>query len=126
VVSDYAQFGFSIFSAQGDLIYLHCRATRATHVVEFATSVGFSTLYLATAVRDDGGGPIDGWPLASGASLARQVIETVAPQLRLGAFVMNDNGEEDYMAFIRDPRNGFSSRTLPIKRGTQLSVKLRI
>jgi predicted O-methyltransferase YrrM len=151
-----------------------CRAVRASRVVEFATSVGLSTLYFATAVRDNGGGTvigselvpakvaaarrnladagladyvdiregdgretlrdlggpvdfalIDGWPLASGPSLARQVIEIVAPQLRVGAFVMNDNGEEDYMDFIRDPHNGFSSVTLPTKRGTELSVKLQ-
>jgi predicted O-methyltransferase YrrM len=172
--ADYAEYGFSIFPAQGDLIYLLCRAMRASRVVEFATSVGLSTLYFATALRDNGGGTvigselvpakvaaarrnladaglddyadiregdgretlrdlggpvdfalIDGWPLASGPSLARQVIEIVAPQLRVGAFVMNDNGEEDYMDFIRDPHNGFSSITLPIKRGTELSVKLR-
>lgn len=46
----YADYGFSIFPAQGDLIYLLCRAIRATRVVEFATSVGFSTLYFAAAM----------------------------------------------------------------------------
>jgi predicted O-methyltransferase YrrM len=77
----------------------------------------------------DLGGPvdfalIDGWPLPSGPSLARQVIEIVAPQLRIGGFVMNDNGEPDYIEFIRNPENGFLSITLPIKRGTTLSVKV--
>lgn len=67
---------------------------------------------------------IDGWPLASGPSLARQVIEIVAPQVRVGGFVMNDNGEADYMEFIHNPENGFLSITLPIKRGTELSVKV--
>ena len=115
---------------QGDLIYLLCRGLRATRVVEFATSVGMSTLYFAAAMRDNGGGPvigselvpakvaaarrnlaeaglagyadiregdarqtlrdlggpvdfvlIDGWPIEEGPSLARQVIEIVAPQL---------------------------------------------
>jgi predicted O-methyltransferase YrrM len=169
----YADYGFSIFPAQGDLIYLLCRAIRATRVVEFATSVGFSTLYFAAAMRDNGGGMvigselvpskvvtarqnideaglsryvdiregdgrqtlrdlggpvdfalIDGWPLASGPSLARQVIEIVAPQLRIGGFLMNDNGEPDYIEFIRAPSNGFLSVKLPIKGGTELSVKI--
>jgi len=171
--ADYADNGFSIFPAQGDLIYLLCRAICATRVVEFATSVGFSTLYFAAAIRDNGGGTvigselvpskvvtarknisdaglssyvdiregdgrqtlkdlggpvdfalIDGWPLGSGPSLARQVIEIVAPQLRMGAFLMNDNGEPDYVDFIRDPSNGFLSVKLPIKGGTELSVKI--
>jgi hypothetical protein len=56
----YADYGFSILPAQGDLIYLLCRAIRATRVVEFATSVGFSTLYFAAAMRDNGGGRVIG------------------------------------------------------------------
>ena len=171
--ADYADYGFSIFPAQGDLIYLLCRAIRATRVVEFATSVGFSTLYFAAAVRDNGGGTvigselvpskvataranlaaaglssyadiragdgrltlrdlggpvdfalIDGWPLDSGPSLARQVIEIVAPQLRLGGFLLNDNAEPDYLEFIRNPANGFLSVSLPIKGSTEVSVKI--
>jgi predicted O-methyltransferase YrrM len=171
--ADYADYGFSIFPAQGDLIYLLCRAIRATRVVEFATSIGFSTLYFAAAMRDNGGGTvigselvpskvatarrniaaagltsyvdiregdgrltlrdlggpvdfilIDGWPLESGPSLARQVTEIVAPQLRTGGFLLNDNGEPDYLEFIRDPANGFLSISLPIKGSTELSVKI--
>lgn len=76
------------------------------------------------------GGPvdfvlIDGWPLADGPTLARQVIEVVAPQLRIGGYVLNDNAEPDFLAWIRDPENGFISVTLPIKRGTELAVKIR-
>jgi len=169
--ADYADYGFSIFPDQGELIYLLCRAKRAKRVVEFATSVGMSTLYFAAAMRDNGGGLvigselvpekvdtarrnlaraglddyadirqgdarttlrdlggpvdfalIDGWPVASGPSLARQVIELLAPQLRAGAFVMNDNAEPDFLDFIRDPTNGFISITLPLKGGTELAV----
>jgi len=146
---------------------------RATRVVEFATSVGMSTLYFAAAMRDNGGGKvigaelvpakvaaarrnladadlagyvdiregdarqtlrdlggpvdfvlIDGWPVDKGPSLARQVIEIVAPQLRPGGYVMNDNAEPDFLDFIRDPANGFLSVTLPLKGGTELSVKV--
>ena len=169
----YAGYGFSIFPEQGELIYLLCRAQRATRVAEFATSVGMSTLYFAAAVRDNGGGTvigselvpekivaarrnlaqagladlvdlregdarqtlrdlggpvdfmlIDGWPGGEGPSLAREVMEIVAPQIRLGGLVMNDNGEEDYLAFVRDPANGFRSMSLPLKGGTELSVKV--
>jgi len=171
--ADYADYGFSIFPDQGELIYLLCRAKRARRVVEFATSVGMSTLYFAAAMRDNGGGLvigaelvqakvdaarrnlsraglddyaeirqgdaretlrdlggpvdfalIDGWPVASGPSLAREVIEIIAPQLTVGGFVMNDNAEPDFLDFIRDPTNGFISITLPLKGGTELAVKV--
>jgi predicted O-methyltransferase YrrM len=77
----------------------------------------------------DLGGPvdfvlIDGWPLDHGPSLARQVIEIVAPQVRTGGYVMNDNAEPDFLDFIRDPANGFLSVTLPLKSGTELCVKV--
>jgi predicted O-methyltransferase YrrM len=170
---DYADYGFSILPERGDLIYLLCRCMGATRVVEFATSVGMSTLYFAAAVRDNGGGQvigaelvpaqvaaarrnlaeanlaayadiregdarqtlrelggpvdfvlIDGWPLDEGPSLARQVIEIVAPQLRTGGYLMNDNAEPDFLEFIHDPANGFLSITLPLKNGTELSVKV--
>ncbi len=169
---DYAEYGFSIHPEQGNLIYLLCRGMRAVRVVEFATSVGMSTLYFAAAMRDNGGkvigselvpekiaaarsnlteagladyveiregdarqtlrelgGPvdfvlIDGWPNDEASSLARQVIEIVAPQIRKGGYVMNDNAEPDFLDYIRDPANGFISMTLPIKNGTELSLKV--
>ncbi|MGP0091357.1 MAG: O-methyltransferase [Xanthobacteraceae bacterium] len=169
----YAAYGFSIHPEQGDLIYLLCRAQRATRVAEFATSIGMSTLYFAAAVRDNGGGIvigselvpekvavarrnlaeagladlvdlrqgdaretlrdlggpvdfvlIDGWPGGEGPSLARQVMEIIAPQIRTGGLVMNDNGEADYLAYVREPANGFRSMSLPLKGGTELSVKV--
>jgi predicted O-methyltransferase YrrM len=77
----------------------------------------------------DLGGPvdfvlIDGWPGREGRSLAMQVMELIAPQIRRGGFVMNDNGEEDYLAYVRDPANGFLSMSLPLKGSTELSVKV--
>jgi predicted O-methyltransferase YrrM len=168
----YAQFGFSIQPDQGELIYLLCRALNARRVVDFATSVGFSALYLAAAVRDNGGGRvigaeivpakiatardnlaaagleelveirpgdarqtlrdlggpvdfalIDGWPGEDEPSLALEVMRVLAPQLRRGALVVYDNAEADYLAFVRDPANGFRSMSLPLKGGTELSVK---
>jgi len=169
----YEEFGFSIHPEQGDLIYLLCRAIGARRVVEFATSIGMSTLYFAAAIRDNGGGKvigsdivpgklvaarrnlaaaglaawvdlrpgdaretlrdlggpvdvalIDGWPGGEGPSLARQMMEIIAPQLRIGGIVINDNAEPDFLEYIRDPGNGFRSMTLPLKGGTELSVKV--
>ena len=40
----------------GALLYLLVRATRARHVVEFGTSFGISTLHMAAALRENGGG----------------------------------------------------------------------
>jgi predicted O-methyltransferase YrrM len=67
---------------------------------------------------------IDGWPVPQGRSLAREVIEVVAPQIRIGGFVVNDNAEPDFLEFIRDSANGFISVNLPLKSGTELSVKV--
>jgi predicted O-methyltransferase YrrM len=169
----FADVGFSIHPEQGDLMYLLCRGMGARRVVDFATSVGMSALYLAAAMRDNGGGKvigseivpkkieaarrnladagrdgfvelragdaretlrdlggpvdfvlIDGWPGPGPVSLALEVIEIVAPQLRVGGYVLNDNAEPDFLAFIRDPRNSFISMTLPIKGGTELALKV--
>lgn len=50
---------------RGALLYLVARAIRATRILEFGTSHGISTIYLATAVRDN---------LAAGAAGPGQVI----------------------------------------------------
>jgi predicted O-methyltransferase YrrM len=45
---------------QGRFLYLTARALDARRIVEFGTSFGISTLYLAAAVRDNGGGIVIG------------------------------------------------------------------
>ena len=40
----------------GTLLYMLARATKARTIVEFGTSFGLSTLHLAAALRDNGGG----------------------------------------------------------------------
>ncbi|MET0403528.1 MAG: O-methyltransferase [Cystobacter sp.] len=40
----------------GTLLYMLARATRARSIIEFGTSFGISTLHLAAALRDNGGG----------------------------------------------------------------------
>lgn len=40
----------------GTLLYMLARAMRVQHIVEFGTSFGISTIHLAAALRDNGGG----------------------------------------------------------------------
>jgi predicted O-methyltransferase YrrM len=46
--------------AKAEFCYLTCRALGARRIVEVGTSFGVSTLYLAAAVRDNGGGTVIG------------------------------------------------------------------
>jgi predicted O-methyltransferase YrrM len=158
---------------QGRLIYMLCRSLQARRVVEFGTSFGVSTLYLAAAMRDqsgglvigteiepekarcardhfaeagvadlielregdalvtlrDCGGPVDFLLVDGFPKLARPIIELMAPQLRKGAIVVADNVGHfpksfvDYLDFVRGPANGFVSTLLPLRGGTELSVK---
>ncbi len=58
-------FYSAVTPERGALLYLIERAIQARRVVEFGSSFGISTIYLATAVRDNGG---------AGSSHAGQVI----------------------------------------------------
>lgn len=51
-------FGYSLRPAQGELLYLLCRSTRARTVVDFCTSAGATAIYVAVALRDNGGGTV--------------------------------------------------------------------
>src|SRR5687768_12374630 len=46
--------------SQGHMLYLIARSIDARRIVEFGTSFGVSTLYLAAAVKDNGGGVVVG------------------------------------------------------------------
>jgi predicted O-methyltransferase YrrM len=46
---------FAVFPTVGNLLYLTARAIDARHAVEFGTSFGLSAIYLAAAMRDNGG-----------------------------------------------------------------------
>jgi len=51
-----ADFALPVSREVGGLLYMLSRAIRATSIVEFGTSFGLSTLHLAAALRDNGGG----------------------------------------------------------------------
>ena len=50
----------AVSPATGTLLYMLARATRAKAIVEFGTSFGISTIHLAAALRDNGGGRLIG------------------------------------------------------------------
>jgi predicted O-methyltransferase YrrM len=159
--------------SQGVFCYLLARALGARRVVEFGTSYGIFTIYLALAVRDNGGGLVVGTEMVpskvvrarehlkeaglsalveirEGNALetlrdldapvdfllndgfpryALEVLKLVAPKMRDGAVVFTDNvgmfkGDHvDYLAYVRDPRNGFCSGKLVLKEICALSVR---
>jgi predicted O-methyltransferase YrrM len=65
--ADYRQFfhrakdiHMPVSQETGKLLYMLARATRARAIVEFGTSFGISTIHLAAALRDNGGGRLIG------------------------------------------------------------------
>lgn len=158
---------------QGAFCHQLARATRARHVVEFGTSFGLSTIWLAAAVRENGGGTVIGTEfVAEKAACARahveeaglgdvveirvgdaletlrelpaeidfalidgfpqqslDVLKLLRPRLRSGALVIADNvgamrGDyREYLEFVRDGRNGFTTMTVPFRFGTEFSVR---
>lgn len=169
----YADKYITIIEAQGAFAYLTARALRARMVVEFGTSFGLSTLWLAAAVRANGGGRVvtteivpdkariaprnfeeagladlidvregdalqsfathpadidfvlnDGFPMR-----ALDVVRLLTPRIRLGGVVLTDDvgglrgNFKDYLAYMRDRANGFDSMLIPLKGGTEYSVR---
>jgi len=158
-----------ISASGGNVLYALVRAARPQTVVEFGTSYGISTLYLAAAVRDNGIGHVTTTELsATKVRAARANIETAGfsdlvtvlegdalttlgtvggpiglalldgwketclPVLRLledrlapGALVVGDDSTfesmSDYVAYVRDPRNGYVSVDFPVEDGMELS-----
>lgn len=62
----YAENFLNVTPAYGRFLYQVARARRATRIVEFGTSMGVSTLHLAAALRDMGGGHLIGTELEPG------------------------------------------------------------
>ena len=108
----------------GRLLYSLVRASRPATVVEFGTSFGISTIYLAAAVRDNGGGQVITTELSS--SKARQArvnlaeagladlvdvregdaLETLASVPGPVGFVLLDGWKDLYLPLLRllEPR----------------------
>jgi predicted O-methyltransferase YrrM len=60
----------------GRFLYLCARARQAKHIVEFGTSFGISTIHLAVALRDGGGGQLIGTELEP--TKAQRALENLA------------------------------------------------
>jgi len=56
--ADFKDMYLAVDSQVGTLLYSLVRSTRATTVVEFGTSFGLSSIYLASALQDNGGGAV--------------------------------------------------------------------
>ena len=158
-----------ISAEAGKLLYTVIRASRPQTVVEFGTSFGISTIYLAAAVTDNGTGHVLTTELSSkkvaaaGANLREagveaavtilegDALETLAdvpapvgvvlldgwkdlclpvlrllePKLAPGALVAADdtNGPAmaNYLAYIRDPANGYVTVAFPVEDGMEIS-----
>ena len=164
-----ADFYIPISAEAGRLLYALVRASRPDTVVEFGTSFGISTIYLAAAVADNGcgrvittelsttkaeaarsnlrqagvdgpvtvlvgdarqtladlPGPIglvllDGWK-----DLCLPVLRLLEPKLAPGALVVADDitftTMADYLAYVRDPANGYVTIAFPVEDGLEVS-----
>lgn len=161
-----------IHPAQGSFLYMQARALNAKNILEFGTSYGISTIYLAKAARDNGGKVItteylpqkakiaqqnfeeagladyvdiwegdaretlksldqnldmvllDGWP-----DLVFPIFKLIEPRLKTGAVIAVDDVEgfkpsmQNYLDYVRDPKNGYLSTTIYPKKGMELTIK---
>ena len=156
----------------GRFLYALARATKGT-VVEFGSSLGVSTIYLAAAVRDRGEGTVVATELHPGKTQrARQnlreaglldyvdlregdaletlrdvaggvtflfldgwkklylpMLKLLEPALEPGAIVVADDLDlfpevhKPYLAYVRNPDNGYISVEVPIGDRLELSVQ---
>jgi predicted O-methyltransferase YrrM len=166
-----AQVYMPVSAEGGGLLYSLVRAARPRIVVEFGTSYGISTLYLAAGVRDNEAGRVvttelsetkvaaarwnfaeagvgdlvevlpgdaletlatidgpiglvllDGWK-----NLYLPVLHLLEPRLTPGALVIADDSSFDsvqpYLAYVRDPANGYVSTAFPVEDGMEISCR---
>ena len=69
-------FFVALSPKQGTLAYMIARSIGARRIVEFGTSFGISTIYLAAALRDNGGGVVIGSEMQPSSSSVRARIST--------------------------------------------------
>lgn len=158
----------------GRFLYALVRGAAEGTVVEFGTSFGISTIYVAAALRDRGAGRIitteifehkaqrakeyirqaglldlvdlrvgDALEtltglepdvslvfLDGGKGLYVPVLQLLEPVLRPGALVVGDDLDlfpealKPYLAYVRDPVNGYVSVTVPIGDTMELSTRV--
>jgi predicted O-methyltransferase YrrM len=167
----HAEHFLAVSRGYGRYLYAMARARKATRIVEFGSSMGISTIYLAAALRDNGGGQLIGSELEAskvvrarghleaagladlveiregdaletladvgpsvdlvlldGAfSLYLPVLKLIEPRLTPGATVLGENAfSADYVAYVREPSNGYLSWSLAVDdgRGNELSVRV--
>jgi predicted O-methyltransferase YrrM len=168
--SEAAQDIYMPVSADGGrLLYAMVRAARPETVVEFGTSFGISTIFLAAAVTDNGTGRVVTTELSSRKAAAARsnleqagvaavvtllegdalqtladvpgpvgvvlldgwkdlylpVLRLLEPRLAPGAVVVADDSSfaalADYLAYVRDPDNGYLSVEFPVEDGMEIS-----
>lgn len=66
IYREYADNFLAVSLEYGRFLYAIARARKATRIVEFGTSMGISTIYLAAALRDNGGGHLIGSEMEPG------------------------------------------------------------
>jgi predicted O-methyltransferase YrrM len=172
--SGYADNFLNVAPEYGRFLYQCARARKATRIVEFGTSMGVSTIHLAAALRDMGGGHLIGTELEPGKaararanleaagladlveirvgdardtladvggevdlvlldgafSLYLPVLKLLEPHLKTGTPILAENAFDhgnEYLAYVRDPANGYLSQPIPISegRGNEFSVFTR-
>jgi len=170
----YADNFLNVAPEYGRFLYQCARARKAKRIVEFGTSMGISTIYLATALRDMGGGQLIGTELEAGKaararanleaagladlveirvgdaretlvdvggavdlvlldgafSLYLPVLKLLEPHLTPGTPILAENAfdhDNEYLAYVRDPANGYLSQSIPISagRGNEFTVLTR-
>lgn len=72
----------SVSPAYGRFLYMMARTSGAKRIVEFGSSMGVSTIYLASALRDNGGGLLIGSEI--------ETSKVVRSQFHLGAAGLGD------------------------------------
>ena len=125
----------------GQFLYMCARGCKARRIVEFGSSMGVSTIYMATALRDMGGGRLIGTDLeASKAERAQANVAAAgladlvefrvgdARHLKPGALIIGENAFAEapgYIDYVRDPQNGYLSLPLPFEagRGNEFTVR---
>ncbi|MES2055311.1 MAG: class I SAM-dependent methyltransferase [Pseudomonadota bacterium] len=87
----------AVSPSYGRFLYMCVRASRATRIVEFGTSMGISTLYLAAGLMDNGGGQLIGSELEPG-----KVARARANVAAAGLSDLVDIREGDALETLRD------------------------